>query len=173
MQKIIVIGCPGAGKSTFSRELRDKLKLPLYYLDMIWHKPDKTTITCEEFDRKLSEILETDKWIIDGNYNRTLEMRFKACDTVFFLDFEKKVCLSGARERVGKPREDMPWVEEKTDEELEKFIEDFSTAARPRICSMTKKYKDKNIIILKTRDESQKYLRSIVYHGESQNNCKR
>ncbi len=57
MQKIIVIGSPGAGKSTFARKLRDKTGLPLHYLDMIWHRPDKTNITHEEFDaRKISTI---------------------------------------------------------------------------------------------------------------------
>ena len=69
-----MIGSPGAGKSTFARQLRDKTGLPLYYLDMIWHLPDRTTITKEEFDQKLMDILNTDSWIIDGNYGRTIEM---------------------------------------------------------------------------------------------------
>lgn len=50
MEKIMVIGSPGAGKSTFSRKLRDVTGLPLYYLDTIWHKPDRTNISREEFD---------------------------------------------------------------------------------------------------------------------------
>ena len=54
--KILVIGSPGSGKSTFSRKLRDKMGLPLYYLDMIYHKPDRTTVTQEEFDEKLSHM---------------------------------------------------------------------------------------------------------------------
>ena len=82
MKKVLILGCPGAGKSTFARKLRDKTGLPLYYLDMIWHKPDRTTITKQEFDAKLSEIIKQEEWIIDGNYGRTLEMRFKECDTV-------------------------------------------------------------------------------------------
>ena len=80
MKKVLILGCPGAGKSTFARKLRDKTGLPLYYLDMIWHKPDRTTITKQEFDAKLSEIIKQEEWIIDGNYGRTLEMRFKECD---------------------------------------------------------------------------------------------
>ena len=57
MQKILVIGCSGAGKSTFARRLRDSTGLPLYYLDRLWHKPDRTHITREEFDRVLAEWL--------------------------------------------------------------------------------------------------------------------
>ena len=98
MKKVLILGCPGAGKSTFARKLRDKTGLPLYYLDMIWHKPDRTTITKQEFDAKLSEIIKQEEWIIDGNYGRTLEMRFKECDTVFFLDLPTNVCLAGVEE---------------------------------------------------------------------------
>ena len=56
-QKAIVIGCPGAGKSTFARMLSDKTHLPLYYLDMLWHKPDRTTVDRNIFDEKLKEII--------------------------------------------------------------------------------------------------------------------
>ena len=70
--KIMIIGSPGSGKSTFARKLRDKTGLPLFYLDMIKHKLDRTTISSEEFDKKLKEILVKSQWIIDGNYKRTL-----------------------------------------------------------------------------------------------------
>ena len=109
MKKAIVIGCPGAGKSTFARKLHEKTKLPLFYLDMIYHKPDKTHISREEFDRRLSEIFALDEWIIDGQYARTLERRIVECDTVFFLDYPTSVCLDGAKSRIGKERPEMPW----------------------------------------------------------------
>ena len=66
MQRVIVIGSSGAGKSTFARRLRDKTGLPLYYLDMLWHKPDRTTVSREEFDLQLGKLLEQDEWILDG-----------------------------------------------------------------------------------------------------------
>ena len=133
MRKVIIIGCPGAGKSTFARKLRDDTNLPLYYLDMLWHKEDKTNISREEFDTKLNDILKKDKWIIDGNYLRTLEMRLKECDTVFLLDYPLEVCLDGAKSRIGKKREDMPWVETELDEEFKQFIEDFSKEQLPQV----------------------------------------
>ncbi len=160
-QKIIVIGSPGSGKSTFSRQLRDITDLPLYYLDMINHKPDKTTVSREEFDGRLSEILSTDKWIIDGNYQRTIEFRLEKCDTVFLLDFPLDVCLSGAAARVGKKREDMPWVEEELDEEFRQWIVDFPNEKLPEIYQMLDKYSGKNIIIFKTRQEADEYLQKL------------
>ncbi len=57
MEKIMIIGSPGAGKSTFARRLKEATGLPLYYLDAIWHRSDQTTLTKEEFDAKLEEIV--------------------------------------------------------------------------------------------------------------------
>lgn len=161
-QKAIVIGSPGAGKSTFSRKLRDMTGLPLYYLDMLWHKPDKTTISKEEFDFKLKKILIKDNWIIDGNYNRTIEMRLKYCDTVFLLDFPLDVCLSGAESRIGKEREDLPWCETELDREFRQFIIDFPNKHLPLIYELIEKYKkNKRIIIFKSREESEDYLKGL------------
>ncbi len=157
MKKVIVIGCPGAGKSTFARRLRDKTGLPLYPLDLIWHKSDRTTVTREEFDRALSEILNTDQWIIDGNYGRTLEMRFMACDTVFLLDLPLDVCLSGVEARIGRVREDMPWVEEEFDAEFKDWIMRFSRDEMPRIREMLRKYADKHIVVFQSREEINSY----------------
>ncbi|MDE6764469.1 MAG: adenylate kinase [Oscillospiraceae bacterium] len=160
-KKIIVIGSPGAGKSTFSRRLRDITGLPLYHLDMINHKPDRTTVTREEFDSRLDEILRTDKWIIDGNYQRTIETRMEKCDTVFLLDFPLDVCLAGAASRVGKKREDMPWVENELDEEFRQWIVDFPKEKLPEIYRMLDNYSDKNVIIFKSRQEADEYLQKL------------
>lgn len=163
MLKIIVIGCPGAGKSTFARKLKNITNLPLYHLDMIWHKPNKTNISRKEFDKELINILKRDKWIIDGNYNRTLEMRLKECDTVFLLDYPLEVCLLGAKSRIGKKREDLPWIEEKIDKEFENFIVNFSKDKLPEIYNLLIRYKeDKNIIIFKTRQEADDYLKNMI-----------
>lgn len=162
MLKIIIIGSPGSGKSTFARKLRDITNLPLYYLDMLWHKKDRTNISREEFDEKLEKILKKDKWIIDGNYQRTIEMRLKECDTVFLMDYPLEVCLSGAEERVGKKREDLPWIEEKVDEEFKKIIVDFSKNKLPQIYKLLEKYqKNKNIVIFKSREEAEDYIKKM------------
>ena len=133
MQKVLVIGCPGAGKSTFARALRDATGLPLCYLDMLWHKPDRTNVTPEAFDRALAEWLARPAWIIDGNYSRTLPTRLAACDTVFFLDYPLNVCLAGAEGRIGQVREDMPWVETEWDPEFRQYILDFGRDQCPRM----------------------------------------
>ena len=85
MKKIIVIGPGGAGKSYFSKELSQILDIPAYHLDNIFWNEDKTHISKEEFDLKLNEILKNDKWIIDGDYSRTYELRMEKCDNILFI----------------------------------------------------------------------------------------
>ena len=158
MKKIVVIGCPGAGKSTFARRLKEMTGFPLYYLDQIWHKADRTTVSKEEFDAKLREIIQQDSWIIDGNYLRTMECRLDACDTVFFLDYPLEICLEGAKARIGTVREDMPWVETEFDEEFRQWILDFPKDQIPVIYELLKKYEtEKQIIVFKSRDEAEKF----------------
>ncbi len=163
MKKVIVIGSPGAGKSTFARKLRDKTDLPLYYLDMLWHRADKTNISKDEFDGRLCEILQKECWIIDGNYSRTMEMRLQACDTVFLLDFPLDVCLSGVESRIGKKRVDMPWVETEFDAEFKQWILDFPKIRLPQIYEWLEKYKDgKEIIIFKSRESADAYIENDI-----------
>lgn len=159
MKKVIVIGSPGAGKSTFARKLRDATNLPLHYLDMLWHKSDQTTVSVQEFDQQLDLLLEKDRWIIDGNYQRTLKRRVKACDTVFLLDYPLEVCLLGAESRVGQVREDLPWQEIEFDPEFKQWIIDFEKDQLPYIYQLLEQYQDsKEIVIFKTRAESEEYL---------------
>ena len=162
MFKVIVIGCPGAGKSTFARALRDVTGIPLYYLDLLWHKPDRTNIPKEVFDAQVQALVRKDRWIIDGNYRRTLEMRLKACDTVFLMDVPLEICLSGARARIGTKREDLPWVETEFDEEFRQWITDFPEKQLPKIRELLKSYEqEKQIIVFRERSEAEDYLKNL------------
>ncbi|MBQ9912630.1 MAG: adenylate kinase [Clostridia bacterium] len=159
MKKVIVIGCPGSGKTTFAERLSERTGLPLYYLDAIWHKPDKTHIPREEFDGKIKEIFAADEWIIDGNYKRTIEMRMKECDTVFLFDLPTEACLQGVLSRIGRERYDLPWLETELDDEFRQFIEEFPVSTLPYIYELLKKYSDKNIVVFRSREEADEYLR--------------
>lgn len=162
MKKSIVIGCPGSGKTTFSVKLSEQTGLPLYHLDAIWHKPDKTHIPREDFDRRISEVFATTEWIIDGNYKKTIEMRLKECDTVFLFDLPVEVCIQGATERIGKGRYDLPWLETELDPEFLQFIKDFPQDTLPYIYELLEKYKDKKeIIIFRSRKDADEYLKRI------------
>ena len=160
-KKIIVIGPSGAGKSYFSKQLAKITGLPLYHLDNIFWKEDKTHIPREEFDDKLLKILEQDKWIIDGDYSRTYEMRMQRADTIIFLDYPLEICLKGVESRIGKPRPDIPWKEDVFDPEFKQWIIDWFKNTKPWVYHLIEKYKgSKNIVIFKTREEVDSYIES-------------
>lgn len=165
-KKIIVIGCPGAGKSTFARHLRDQTGLPLFYLDMLFHNPDRTTVSREEFDARLCELLQQPKWIIDGNYRRTLPLRFEACTDVFLFDLPVEQCLQNAAARVGTVREDLPWVETEFDPDFRQYILDFPTDQLPAIRDLIGRYRStRNITIFHSAAEADDWLSRAIHPG--------
>ena len=162
MKKVIVIGCPGSGKSTVSRALHNKTGIPLYHLDLMYWNADKNTVEKRVFLERLSAVLEQDEWIIDGNYGSTMELRMAACDTVIFLDYPLDVCLDGIKERRGKPRSDMPWIETEEDAEFIEFIKSYNEQQKPKVMELLQKYRDKNIMILGSREQAEAFLTGVV-----------
>ena len=74
-QRILIIGCPGSGKSTLARRLSAQTGLPIVHLDALYWLPGWVERSREDFDALLQDKLEKPRWIIDGNYTRTLAMR--------------------------------------------------------------------------------------------------
>ncbi len=167
MKKIIVIGCPGSGKSTFSRTLHDITGIPLFHLDMMYWNADRTTVGRAVFRKRLSDALRKDEWIIDGNYGSTMELRLQACDTVIFLDIPSDVCLDGIRERRGKARSDMPWTENVDEEDAEfiEFIKNYNSDSRPAVMELLDKYSHKDICIFRSRNEADGFLKQLKAHN--------
>jgi len=115
MNKAIVIGCPGSGKTTFSIELSELTHLPLIHLDFAHHQPIwdiDPVMRKKQWQNHLERILQSEQWIIDGNYKSTIEMRAEVADTVIFFDYPRWFCFFRALKRRWKHRKeqrpDMP-----------------------------------------------------------------
>ena len=162
MRRIIVIGCPGSGKSTFSKKLHHITGIPLHHLDRMYWNADRTKVDREVFLESLANALESSEWIIDGNYSSTMDQRLQMCDTVIFLDYPTDVCLSGIMERRGKARTDIPWTEpEQIDEAFVETVRNYNTQSRPQVLELIEKYRNKQIVIFTSRNQAEDFLHEI------------
>ena len=160
-KKIIILGCPGSGKSTFARALAARTGLPLIHLDNVWWRGDGSHISREEFDLALAALLQDERWILDGDYSRTYEVRIQAADTVVFLDYPESVCMAGITARVGEVRPDMPWTETALDPELVALVQNYARDDRPQVLSLLQKYPDKQALIFISRQEADRWLSQL------------
>ena len=167
MERIMIIGCGGAGKSTLARQLGEKTGLPVVHLDQIWWAPGNWQhLEREEFDRLLQLELEKPQWILDGNYNRTMELRLQECDTVIYLDYPRWVCLFGWLGRVvknwGTARPDMgEGCAEWFDPEMAGWIWNFNAKNRKRYYMLLAGQEGKEIRIFRSRRETKQYLAQL------------
>ena len=159
--RILVLGCSGSGKSVFAGKLQKKTGLPLIHLDNIWWKRDRTHISREEFDLRLAALLRGDRWILDGDYNRTWEPRIRACDTVIFLDYGEAVAMEGITSRVGQQRPDMPWTEGELDPELAELVRSYQAKNRPRLLALLAQSPEKQQLVFRSREEAEAWLAGL------------
>ena len=141
MRRVLVLGCPGAGKSTLARSLGEALSLPVVHLDKLWWKSGWINRTEGEFDALLDTVLLGEEWVIDGNYLRTLPRRLERCDAVVLLDYPRRVCLLRALRRIltwrGRTRPDMAAdCPERLDGEFVRWIWEFHRTQRPQVLEL-------------------------------------
>ncbi len=111
MTRVLVIGPCGAGKSTLSVELAQKLKLPIFHMDQLNWRPGWVESSKDKIREKLGAIVAADRWLIDGTYGGTLAERLARADTVVYLDYPIRLCLWRLMRRIvqyrGRTRPDM------------------------------------------------------------------
>ena len=167
MERVMIIGCGGAGKSTLARKLGEITGLPVVHLDQIWWAPGNWQhLEREEFDRLLLAETEKPQWILDGNFNRTLELRLKKCDTVIYLDFNRITCLLSWLKRVvtnwGTSRPDMAQgCNEWFDPEMAGWIWKFNKTHRENYYRLLNEAEGIETIVLKNRRAVKKFLKQI------------
>ena len=166
MEKILIIGCSGSGKTMLARALKEKLGLPVVHLDQLWWKAGWEHVTREEFDSRLAMALNMDGWIIDGNYSRTMPMRISRCDTVIYLDFDRWECLLGLFQRLisnrGKVRPDMgPGCPERLDWNHIRWVWNYREKCHGQNTMYLAQAKHARQIVLRNRREVKVFLREL------------
>ena len=166
MKRILVIGCPGAGKTYFAKKLKEITHLPLVHMDNLYWNKDKTSISQDELANRLLPYLKEENWIIDGNYHDTLKLRLEYATDVFFMKMSRDECIEGILERIDQVRDDIPWVETKKDAaELISWTIDYEERTKAQEEALLKEFPKVKVHILKSRQEVNDYLKTIKKEG--------
>lgn len=145
MHRVLVIGISGAGKSTFAQKLAARTGLPIIHLDKEFWRPGWVQTPRPDWRTKVAELAAGDRWIMDGNYDSSLDLRLPRADTVMWFDYPTLRCMQRALRRVastyGKVRADMgPGCPERFDLEFLRYIWTFNRKQRPRVVAALAKY---------------------------------
>ncbi len=165
MNKILIVGCPGSGKSTLAKTLGKKLNYPILHLDVIFHIDNTQQISRDELKRKIIDFIKkNDNFIIDGNYQGTLEYRMKFADTILFLDFPTEVCLHNviSRTKSNIIRDDIAKGFDNSiiDPDFIEYVTNFSKTKLPKLHSSLANFTGK-VIRFRTYQEIETFLDSF------------
>src|SRR3989344_8564302 len=164
MKRILVLGSGGAGKSTISTELAKILNLPIIRLDEHYWRPDWTRPEHKELEEKIKNLIQKDEWIMDGNYQPTIELRLSRADTIIFMDTPRPVCLARLiRRRIAKPNTVVaPGCVERLDYKFMSYVWNYRKTHRSKILEILEKFKnEKQIIIIRSETEMWKFLQTL------------
>lgn len=166
MKRVIILGCCGSGKSTLALKLAEKINSEVIHLDALFWKPGWVQSSSEEFIMRQKSLLKGDKWIVDGNYRGTLELRLEPADTVIYLDFPTSLCLYRIIKRrvmyQGKTRPDMATdCPEKIDLEFFNYVRTFNRKKAPAIKKRLHDLEGKKVYLFKNSRQVEQFLRQI------------
>ena len=167
MNKVLVIGSGGSGKSTFSKRLNEILGIGVIHLDTLYWKPGWIETPKSEWGERVEELLNQDSWIMDGNYSGTLDIRLEACDTVIFLDIARTVCLWRVLKRLlmyrrGNRLDMAQGCEERFSLQFMIWIWNYPKRTRPKVLRLLEENSQgKNVIRLRTQDEGDRFLARV------------
>ena len=162
MRRVLVIGCGGAGKSTFSRALGARLGLPVTHLDRLYWQPGWQPTDDATWREIQGGLVAAESWVLAGNYAGSMDIRLAVADTAIFLDFPRWLCFTRAiRRTIASRRRDTqaPGCPDKMDREFIRYIWNFRTVSRPRVLAALAEHgKNTEQLILRSPREAQEYL---------------
>lgn len=164
--RISIIGGSGSGKSTLSTILSKELGLPAVHLDAINFNPNWKEIDKQERDKIISEKAKEDKWIIDGNYNKTLKERLERADLIIWLDYSTLKLLSGILKRYfhskHSERPEIPGCKERLDASFVKYVLTYNKKKRPVILDYLKDVPKEKVLIFKHQKDLNAWLKDFT-----------
>lgn len=174
--RISIVGGSGSGKSTLCNILSKELKLPAIHLDAINYNPNWIEIDKNERDKIISNKSAEDKWIIDGNYNKTLQERFEKADLIIWLDYSTIKQLKGVIKRYlktyNKERPEIPGCKDKLDFKFIKYVLTYNKKKRPVIEDYLKNIQKEKVMVFRKQKDLNEWLKEFTHNDNILENIK-
>ena len=174
--RISIVGGSGSGKSTLCNILSKELKLPAIHLDAINYNPNWIEIDKNERDKIISNKSAEDKWIIDGNYNKTLQERFEKADLIIWLDYSTIKQLKGVIKRYlktyNKERPEIPGCKDKLDFKFIKYVLTYNKKKRPVIEDYLKNIPKEKVMVFRKQKDLNEWLKEFTHNDNILENIK-
>ncbi len=173
MQRVMIIGCGGTGKSTLARHMGAITGLPVIHLDQHYWQPGWVSLDKASWEKRVRELMDKPRWIMDGNYGGTMDLRMEQSDTIIFLDRSRWICLYRVVRRtlgnLGRTRPDLaPNCPERFTWEFLTYIYRYNRTRRPGILRKLKTMNDhKKIYHLLSDREMQQFLDGLGERGDN------
>lgn len=159
MERVAIVGSGGAGKSMLARQIGAIAGLPVIHLDHHYWSPGWVPTPDDEWVVRQRRLLAGDRWVVDGNYGATLELRAELADTAVFLDLPRHVCIARAVRRFRSPILQAPGCPQKVDAEFLRWIWEFPSRSRPRLLAILGTYAARtDIVQLRSASEVRAFL---------------
>ena len=173
IKRVVVLGSSGAGKSTLSRALGDIMDLPVIHLDKHYWNPGWVETPTEEWEKKVRDLIKGEKWIIDGNFNSTIDMRLDLADTVIYLDFSTARCMYNVLKRWITGQNNRPDMAEGCRERFDlpflKWVLNFRRKTRPLVLEKLLNHSNiNNVFMLHSHEEKAEFLENAAQLNSEQ-----
>jgi len=164
VQRVVIIGSGGSGKSTLARQLGAITGLAVIHLDVEHWRPGWVEPPTDAWAARVAELARGDRWIMDGNYGGTMEVRFQAADTIILLDLPRRTCLRRIIwRRIRYHRQSRPDMAEGCYEQLDwaflKWVWGYPKRRRPAIFARLRELEaEKRVVILNSPRAVRRFL---------------
>lgn len=165
MKKVAIVGCGGSGKSYLARELGRILDAPVTHLDAAFYDDEWNELPMDGFTALQRELVAQPKWVIDGNYNSTLQIRLEACDTVVLLDVSTVAALYGifSRQIRHGAGHKGNGVHNRIHWGVIKYVATYRRKMRPRVMAKIEEFASDraDVVLLANRRQTRRWLRKV------------